>query len=87
VITVESRHIYPSDFVRPAAISVHDGVYTTDFSSSTIEFSEKDPEAQSAQIEEHVLETIRKFSSDHMCKFLGAGVTTSLLKEVITTIY
>lgn len=33
-------------------------------------------------IEQHVLETLRKFSNDHLCKFLGAGVTLTLLKEV-----
>jgi hypothetical protein len=28
------------------------------------------------------ISTIRTFSSDHMCKFVGAGVTMALLKEV-----
>jgi hypothetical protein len=56
-------------------------VYTTDFTSFVVPFSAKDPDSQSAEIEEHVIQTFRQFSSDHMCKFVGAGVTIALLKE------
>jgi hypothetical protein len=62
-------------------MSIHDSVYTTDFASFIVPFTANDPDAQSAEIEEHVLQTLRQFSSDHMCKFLGAGVTMALLKE------
>lgn len=82
MIRLSSYYILRSEYVWLAAISVHDGVYSTDFSSKVVKFEGKDPEEQSKQIEENVLEIIRKFSSDHMCKFLGAGVTLSLLKEV-----
>ena len=64
------------------AISIHDSVYNTDFASSTIPYNPNDPEVQSAAIEAHVLQTLRSFSSEHLCKFLGAGVTLSLLREV-----
>lgn len=64
------------------AISIHDSVYNTDFASSTIKNQQNTPDAQSSAIEEHVLQTIRTFSSEHLCKFLGAGVTLSLLREV-----
>lgn len=64
------------------AISVHDSVYNTDFASSIIPYDAKDPEEQAAAIEKHTVEVLRKFSSEHMCKFLGAGVTVSLLREV-----
>ncbi|CAL1703743.1 unnamed protein product [Somion occarium] len=63
------------------AISIHDSVYNTDFASSIVKYDVNDPEAQAAVIEEHVLQTIRSFSSEHLCKFLGAGVTLSLLRE------
>ncbi|PIL30497.1 hypothetical protein GSI_07197 [Ganoderma sinense ZZ0214-1] len=63
------------------AISVHDSVYNTDFASSIIPYDAKDPEEQATAIEKHTLEALRKFSSEHMCKFLGAGVTVSLLRE------
>lgn len=63
------------------AISVHDSVYNTDFSSAVISYSPNDPAKNAADIENHVLDTIRRFSQEHICKFLGAGVTLSLLKE------
>ncbi|KAI6103559.1 glycosyltransferase family 4 protein [Pisolithus sp. B1] len=63
------------------AISVHDSVYNTDFSSTVISYSPNDPAKNAADIENHVLDTIRRFSQEHICKFLGAGVTLSLLKE------
>ena len=64
------------------AISIHDSVYNTDFASSTIPYKGNNPEAQATEIEKHVLEVLRKFSTEHMCKFLGAGVTVALLREV-----
>lgn len=65
------------------AISIHDSVYNTDFASTVIAYTPNDPEAQGAAIEEHVVQTLRTFSTEHLCKFLGAGVTLSLLKEVL----
>ena len=64
------------------AISIHDSVYNTDFASSIIPYNPNDPEEQAANIEKHVLDVLRKFSTEHMCKFLGAGVTVALLREV-----
>lgn len=64
------------------SISIHDSVYNTDFASSTVPYDANDPEAQAKSIENHVLQTLRHFSQEHVCKFLGAGVTLSLLKEV-----
>ncbi|KAI6005470.1 glycosyltransferase family 4 protein [Pisolithus albus] len=63
------------------AISVHDSVYNTDFSSTAVPYSPNDPARNATDIENHVLDTIRRFSQEHICKFLGAGVTLSLLKE------
>ncbi|KAI0699972.1 hypothetical protein BC835DRAFT_1267090, partial [Cytidiella melzeri] len=64
------------------AISVHDSVYNTEFTSALVPYDATEPDAQSEAIEKHVISTIRKFSTEHLCKFLGAGVTLSLLKEV-----
>jgi alpha,alpha-trehalose phosphorylase (configuration-retaining) len=64
------------------AVSVHDSVYSTDFSSTTIPYNPADIDGTSQSIQHHVLDTLRKFSIEHLCKFLGAGVTLSLLKEV-----
>ena len=64
------------------AISIHDSVYNTDFASSVIPYTANNPEAQASQIEKHVIDVLRKFCTEHMCKFLGAGVTVSLLREV-----
>ncbi len=66
------------------AISVHDSVYSTDFASSTIPYTADDLEKTSKDIEKLVLKTLRNFSDEHLCKFLGAGVALSLLREVTT---
>ncbi|RDB24113.1 Trehalose phosphorylase [Hypsizygus marmoreus] len=63
------------------AISIHDSVYSTDFSSTVISYFPDEPEKTAKSIQAHVLETLRKFSKEHLCKFLGAGVTLSLLRE------
>ncbi|OSX64779.1 glycosyltransferase family 4 protein [Postia placenta MAD-698-R-SB12] len=63
------------------AMSIHDSVYNTDFASSVVPYDPNDPVKQAASIEKHVLDTLRKFSTEHLCKFLGAGVTLSLLRE------
>jgi len=64
------------------AISVHDSVYSTDFSSATMSYTPGQPEVNAQTIQQHILDALRKFSTEHLCKFLGAGVTFSLLKEV-----
>ncbi|KAH8102865.1 trehalose phosphorylase [Cristinia sonorae] len=62
------------------AISIHDSVYNTDFASAVIPYKPNSP-GQDAAIERHILQTLNSFSREHLCKFLGAGVTLSLLKE------
>jgi hypothetical protein len=64
------------------AISVHDSVYSTDFAALVIPFTPGKLSETSIEIEKHILQTLRKFSNEHLCKFLGAGVTLTLLKEV-----
>lgn len=64
------------------AISVHDSVYSTDFASQLIPYTKGDNEKNAKEIQLHVLDTLRKFSIEHLCKFLGAGVTLTLLREV-----
>ena len=64
------------------AISIHDSVYNTDFASATIPYAPGQPEKNAHAIQAHVSDTLRKFSTEHLCKFLGAGVTLSLLREV-----
>ncbi|KXN93389.1 Trehalose phosphorylase [Leucoagaricus sp. SymC.cos] len=63
------------------AISIHDSVYSTDFASAQIDYEPNAPEKNSKNIEAFVLEMLRKFSVEHLCKFLGAGVTLTLLRE------
>jgi len=64
------------------AISIHDSVYNTDFSSTILTYDASQSDKQTEIIESQVISTLRKFSSEHLCKFLGAGVTLSLLREV-----
>lgn len=62
------------------AISIHDSVYNTDYTSFVVPWTQGLD--QSEEIEAHVLKNLRTFEREHMCKFLGAGVTLSLLREV-----
>ncbi len=64
------------------AVSVHDSVYSNDFASLTIPYNPNTPDKNAKTIEQHVLQIIRKFSVEHLCKFLGAGITLTLLREV-----
>ncbi|KAL5529118.1 hypothetical protein ACEPAG_5092 [Sanghuangporus baumii] len=63
------------------SISIHDSVYNTDFASMLIPVPAGKKTVDPEQIENHILEALRKFSTEHLCKFLGAGVTLSLLRE------
>ena len=54
------------------AITVHDGVYSTDFASIIIPFKPGDAEGNNKVIEASILDMVRKFSAEHLCKFLGA---------------
>ncbi|KAF9566290.1 trehalose phosphorylase [Agrocybe pediades] len=63
------------------AVSIHDSVYSTDFASSCLAYDANNPDKNAKEIEQYVLQTLRKFSINHLCKFLGCGVTLSLLKE------
>jgi len=64
------------------ALSIHDSVYNTDFSSSLLKYNANDSVKQADEIEDHVIAAIRKFSQEHACKFLGAGVTMAILRDV-----
>jgi glycosyltransferase involved in cell wall biosynthesis len=63
------------------AVSVHDSVYNTDFASMILPYNPNNAEKNAKEIENAVLQTFRKFSIEHLCKFLGVGITLSLLKE------
>ncbi|TRM61836.1 glycosyltransferase family 4 protein [Schizophyllum amplum] len=63
------------------AISVHDSVYNTDFASYVFPHTPLDPDTASKEIEKRVIDTLRKFSQEHLCKFLGAGITLSLIRD------
>jgi alpha,alpha-trehalose phosphorylase (configuration-retaining) len=52
------------------AISIHDSVYSTDFASLLIPFTPGQLEKTSKDIEQHVLETLRKFSVEVLFHFL-----------------
>lgn len=64
------------------AISIHDSVYTTDYASACIPYNSEEPQTSAANIAKHVTKTLRDFSKEHLCKFLGAGISLALLKEV-----
>lgn len=68
--------------ILEVAMSIHDSVYNTDFGSSQVKLTPGKSDENAKTIERHIIEELRKFSSEHLCKFLGAGITLSLLKEV-----
>ena len=68
------------------ALSIHDSVYNTDFNSTLLPYTPNDSEKQSDTIEKHIISSIRKFQEEHFCKFLGAGVTVALLRDVRSSI-
>lgn len=68
--------------VIEVAISIHDGTYNTDYAANTLDIEAGNLEDNAALISDHVLESLKNFSHEHVCKFIGAGVTITLLKEV-----
>jgi len=58
-------------------LSTHDGSYSTDFSVKKLKFKET-PE-HSIQIENHIVRTLIDFSTEHLFKFVGAGITEKLV--------
>ncbi|KAG5354226.1 hypothetical protein C0989_003739 [Termitomyces sp. Mn162] len=62
-------------------VSIHDSVYNTDFASVIVTYDLGEIEKNARTIRDHVIKTLRQFSGEHLCKFLGAGVTLTLLKE------
>ena len=72
----------PNEGGFEVAISIHDSVYNTDYASQVIPFQKGKTTIESDQVEEHILESLRNFSTEHFCKCLGAGITLTLLREV-----
>ncbi|KAF8582078.1 glycosyltransferase family 4 protein [Ramaria rubella] len=64
------------------AISIHDGTYNTDYAATTLNLEEGQLENNAGKIEDHIIQALRTFSNEHVCKFVGAGVTLSLLNDV-----
>ena len=64
------------------AISIHDGTYSTDYAATALDFEENQMESNATTIENHIIQTLRIFSNEHVCKFMGAGVTLALLDNV-----
>lgn len=64
------------------ALSIHDGTYSTDYAAAVLDLEEGNTEGNANAISEHIIQNLKSFSQEHVCKFIGAGVTLSLLKEV-----
>jgi len=58
-------------------LSIHDSYYSVDFSIKELKFTET-PE-HSIQIENHLIRQLIDFSTEHLVKFVGAGVTEKLV--------
>ncbi|KAH7107431.1 trehalose phosphorylase [Auriculariales sp. MPI-PUGE-AT-0066] len=73
--------VLPEGAGTEIGISIHDGTYSTDFAQTTLRFQNADKAAINAAIEKHIVSTLKNFSTQHLCKFLGAGVATLLLEQ------
>ncbi|KZT44118.1 trehalose phosphorylase [Sistotremastrum suecicum HHB10207 ss-3] len=62
-------------------ISISDATYSVDYASHVVPKG-ANPQATAKNLEDHILGVLRTFSHEHVCKFLGVGVTVLLLKEV-----
>ena len=61
-------------------VSVSDATYSVDYASHVVPKAST-PQAQAKAIEEHVISVLKNFSHEHMCKFLGVGVTVPLVSQ------
>ena len=59
-------------------VSISDATYSVDYASHVVP---KAPNAQAQRkvIEDHIIGVLKTFSQEHMCKFLGVGVTIALV--------
>lgn len=68
-----------NDKEAQVGIAVHDGTYSVDFAVHQICLQEdRHIDQHSGTIENHVLESLAKYRTEHVCKLLGAGVTAEL---------
>ncbi|KAF2273844.1 trehalose synthase (Ccg-9) [Westerdykella ornata] len=64
--------------------ATHDGTYSNDFAiweiGGKISPLNDDPEIRGLEIANHLVAEIDKYRRKHLCKFLGAGLTTKLVR-------
>ncbi|KZF24087.1 glycosyltransferase family 4 protein [Xylona heveae TC161] len=64
------------------AISIHDSVYSIDFSVARLDLDDTPAEFDRASIiSEYIVSELRKYEREHMCKFLGVGLP-DVLREM-----
>jgi alpha,alpha-trehalose phosphorylase (configuration-retaining) len=59
-------------------VSISDATYSVDYASRLVPKAAKAKE-QAKLLEENIVDLLTTFSQEHMCKFLGCGVTLSLV--------
>lgn len=57
-------------------LSIHDSVYSTDFSVKRIHFA--DSKIHPEEVADFIVKAITEYSTEHLMKFVGAGVTEKL---------
>ena len=60
--------------------AVHDGTYSVDFAIHRITI-EEEPGPEGDWIVDHIVPAIANYRKEHVCKILGAGITTELHKK------
>src|SRR5438067_13801369 len=62
--------------IAEVGLSIHDGTYSIDFSVENFPIPPDAKEEDMASvIEKYVIDQLNKFSSEHLVKFVGAGLT------------
>lgn len=64
------------------AFSIHDSVYSTDFATAFVAYDANDPDKTATTLEQRVIQTLTNFSKDNLCKFVGVGISHTVLKDV-----
>ncbi|MCJ1410212.1 hypothetical protein MMC19_004297 [Ptychographa xylographoides] len=63
-------------------LSTNDATYSTDFAVLGIEGANESKKRRAQLIANFLIETLLKYQTEHLCKFLGVGVTESLYQNL-----
>ncbi|MCJ1282590.1 hypothetical protein MMC26_001915 [Xylographa opegraphella] len=63
-------------------LSANDATYSLDFTVRHLKELSESEEGRSKLVADFVIETMQKYQHEHLCKFLGAGITDTLFNDI-----